>query len=109
MKLLLEQILPIERLGVVGYDSKCSLTHNQATTGSVPWSPSVMTVEAVAATAVAPVLPTAPSSAPIPISAAAASQIFFPSDVAVPQPQAVSGSVQFSHHQQQFHSAVSGA
>ena len=107
MKLLLEQILPIERLGVVGYDSKCYLTHNQATTGSVPWSPSVMTVEAVAATAVAPVLPTAPSSAPIPISAAAASQIFFPSDVAVPQ--AVSGSVQFSHHQQQFHSAVSGA
>ena len=66
-----------------------------------------MTVEAVAATAVAPVLPAAPASAPIPISAAAASQIFFPSDVAVPQ--AVSGSVQFSQRQQQFHCAVSGA
>ena len=72
-----------------------------------------MTVEALAATAVAPVFPSAPASAPIPISAAAASQIFFPSEVAVPQ--AVSGSAaaaaaQFArHHQSHFQSAVSGA
>ena len=72
-----------------------------------------MTVEALAATAVAPVFPSAPASAPIPISAAAASQIFFPSEVAVPQ--AVSGSAaaaaaQFARpHQSHFQSAVSGA